>query len=449
MRLGDHVHGEVVEGHPRANSPERSEHRMRNPSWIVLAASLIGCVGTGQEETTPGMLEGEAPSELEAGAGGLPGGSGDEPSTVGGAPSGPGEAQGGAINVQMGQGPMGQGPMGQGGVQSTGGGAPVAPPGGTPCVLPSSFRWTSSDPIIAPVSDPAHDLVAIKDPTVVFFNERWHVYASSVSTTGVYGMVYLSFADFRDASSAPLYYMDQTPGFATYVAAPQVFYFAPQARWYLVFQSGPPMFSTNDDPGNPESWTPPAPFFAAEPAIITQNGGWLDYWVICDDARCHLFFSDDHGRWYRSVTAIGDFPRGFTDPEIVMQDPEAGRLFEGSNVYKVQGTDQYLALIEAFDSTSNWRRYFRSWTSSSLDGPWVPLQDSGSAPFAAMSNVSFTSPAWANDISHGELIRAGYDQTLALDACNLQFLYQAFDASVEYSNYNAIPWRLGLLTAAR
>ena len=44
-------------------------------------------------------------------------------------------------------------------------------------------------------------------------------------------------------------------------------------------------------------------------------------------------------------------------------------------------------------------------------------------------------------------IRGGYDQTLALDACKLQFLYQAFDASVEYSNYNAIPWRLGLLTA--
>ncbi len=71
------------------------------------------------------------------------------------------------------------------------------------------------------------------------------------------------------------------------------------------------------------------------------------------------------------------------------------------------------------------------------------------AAFAATSNVSFPSPAWARDISHGELLRAGYDQTLALDACNLQFLYQAFDASVEYDNYNAIPWRLGLLTAQR
>ena len=290
--------------------------------------------------------------------------------------------------------------------------------------------------------------MAIKDPSVVFFNGRWHVYASSVSATGAYGMVYLSFTDFSEASSAPLYYMDQTPGFNTYVAAPELFYFAPQARWYLVFQSGPPMYSTNDDPGNPSGWTRPAPFFASEPPIITRNGGWVDFWVICDDARCHLFFSDDHGRWYRSTTGIGDFPRGFAEPEVVMQDAEAGRLFEASNVYKVQGSQQYLALIESFDSTSNWRRYFRSFTATSLDGPWTPLQDSGSAPFASASNVSFPSPAWANDISHGEAVRGGYDETLQLDACHLQFLYQAYDSSIEYSNYNAIPWRLGLLSAS-
>jgi endo-1,4-beta-xylanase len=327
------------------------------------------------------------------------------------------------------------------------GGVPVEPTRGTPCPLPSSFHWTSSNPIIAPASDPRHDLVAIKDPSVVYFNGRWHVYASSVSSSGAYGMVYLSFTDFSEASAAPLYYMDQTPGFDTYVAAPELFYFAPQARWYLVFQSGPPMYSSNDDPGNPGGWTRPAPFFASEPAIISRNGGWVDFWVICDDRRCHLFFSDDHGRWYRSVTALGDFPRGFAQPEVVMEDPEAGRLFEASNVYKIQGSEQYLALIESFDASSNWRRYFRSWTATSLDGPWAPLQDSGSAPFAGTSNVRFPSPAWANDISHGEAIRGGYDQTLQLDACDLQFLYQAYDSSVQYDDYNAIPWRLGLLRA--
>jgi len=297
-----------------------------------------------------------------------------------------------------------------------------------------------------PKSNASHDLVAIKDPSVVRFNDRWHVYASSVSNSGVYGMVYTSFADWSDMSSATFYYMDQTPGFNTYVAAPQVFYFSPQNKWYLIFQSGPPMYSTADDPSDPTKWTPPAPFFASEPAIITQNGGWLDFWVICDSAFCHLFFSDDHGRWYKSKTAIGSFPNGFDTPVIVMQDAEAGRLFEGSNVYKVAGTNKYFALIEAFDSTSNWRRYFRSWTSESLDGPWTPYRDSGTAPFAGLSNVTFDGAAWTDNISHGEMVRAGYDESLTIDACNLGFLYQGFDPVADGSEYNKLPWRLGLLS---
>ena len=50
--------------------------------------------------------------------------------------------------------------------------------------LPASLSWTSSGPLIIPVSDAAHDLVAVKDPTVVRYNDRWHVYASSVARGG-------------------------------------------------------------------------------------------------------------------------------------------------------------------------------------------------------------------------------------------------------------------------
>jgi endo-1,4-beta-xylanase len=312
-------------------------------------------------------------------------------------------------------------------------------------LLSSTLDWTSSGPILAPLSDATHDLVAIKDPTVVFYQDRWHVYASSVSTSGVYGMVYLNFADFSDPSSLTFYHMDQTPGFDTYVAAPQLFHFGPRNEWYLVFQSGPPMFSTNDDPGNPGNWTPPAAFYSSEPAIVAEDG-WLDFWVICDEQNCHMFFSNDHGRWYRSTTSVADFPNGFGDPVVVMEDAEAGRLFEASNVYRLGDTGGYLALIEAYDSTSNWRRYFRSFTADSLDGPWAPFLDSGGTPFAGPSNVAFDGEAWTDDISHGELVRAGYDQSLTLDPCDLRFLYQGFDPNSDTTNYNAIPWRLGLLT---
>jgi endo-1,4-beta-xylanase len=319
-----------------------------------------------------------------------------------------------------------------------------APP--TPAAQPDSLAWTSSSPLIVPVSDATHDLVAVKDPTVVRYNDRWHVYASSVGRGGIYGMVYLSFADWREASKASFCYMDKTPGFNTYVAAPQIFYFTPQKKWYLVFQSGPPMFSTADDPSDPTKWTQPAPFFAKPPAIVEQNGGWLDFWVICDAQSCHLFFSNDRGRWYKSKTPIAKFPYGWSDPVVVMEDAEAGRLFEACNVYKIGGTNKYLALIEAFDATSNYRRYFRSWTSDSLEGPWTPVHENATSPFAGKHNVAFDGTAWTEDISHGEMIRAGYDETMAIDESKRQYLYQGYAPSTNTSDYNAIPWQLGLLT---
>ncbi|HWA76804.1 MAG TPA: non-reducing end alpha-L-arabinofuranosidase family hydrolase [Polyangiaceae bacterium] len=321
--------------------------------------------------------------------------------------------------------------------------------GGASCQLAATIQWTTpSSPLIAPRSDATHDLRAVKDPSVVYYKDRWHVYASSVSSAGAYNLVYTSFSDWNEAANAPFYYMDKTNGFATYVAAPELFYFAPKNKWFLVYQAGPPKYSTADDPSDPTTWTAPAPFFQATPAIITANGGgWLDFWVICDDASCHLFFTDNHGRWYTSKTSIDDFPNGFGEPVVVMQDANSGRLFEASNVYKLRGQNQYLALVEAFDITSNNHRYFRSWVADSLDGPWLPWQGSGSYPFASTRNVTFDGTAWTADISHGEMIRAGYDQNLEVDPCKMRYLFQGADPAADSGgDYNKIPWHLGLLT---
>ena len=122
-------------------------------------------------------------------------------------------------------------------------------------------------------------------------------------------------------------------------------------------------------------------------------------------------------------------------------------MFEASNVYKMKGTNQYLALIEAFDQTSNSHRYFRSWIADSLEGPWLPWQASGSYPFAGERNVAFEGAPWTHDISHGEMIRAGHDETLEVEPCNLRYLFQGADPTAETGgDYNKIPWHLGLLT---
>jgi endo-1,4-beta-xylanase len=208
------------------------------------------------------------------------------------------------------------------------------------------------------------------------------------------------------------------------------------------------MYATADTPDKPDSWTPPAPFFASTPAIITKNGGgWLDYWVICNTTSCYLFFSDNHGRWYSSKTSLEQFPQGFAEPVVVLQDTNHGRVFEASNVYKLKGREKYMALIEAFDQTSSNRRYFRSWIADGLEGPWLPWQASGSYPFAGERNAAFEAAAWTRDISHGEMIRDGYDQTLTAEPCGMRFLFQGADPLAPTGgDYNKIPWQLGLLT---
>jgi hypothetical protein len=325
--------------------------------------------------------------------------------------------------------------------------------GGTPgCGVPQSFAWSSSRVVLAPLSDASHDLVSIKDPSVVFFNNKWHVFVSTVDVNGAYSMAYVNFPDFDHTAFATFTYLDQNPALRGYHAAPQIFFFAPQNKWYLVFQSGPPQYSTNDDLENPAGWTTPQSFYASEPATVTQNkgatGGWLDFWVICDDANCHLFFSDDNGHWYRADTTVADFPNGFGEPVVVLRDDASPTsLYEASNVYQMAGTGTYLAIIEGFDASSNYRRYFRSFTAAALDGDWTPLQDTYDMPFASAANVTFTMlPPWTQDISHGEMLRDGYDQHLTVDTCHLQYLYQGMDPDSGDLPYNSLPWRLGLLT---
>src|SRR4029453_3041903 len=65
--------------------------------------------------------------------------------------------------------------------------------------LTGPFNWMSTSPIIRARPDGQHPINAIKDPSIVYYNGRWHVYATSVTPKGVYSMVYLNFADWKDA----------------------------------------------------------------------------------------------------------------------------------------------------------------------------------------------------------------------------------------------------------
>jgi hypothetical protein len=295
------------------------------------------------------------------------------------------------------------------------------------CELKAPLRWTSTGPIISPKTQ---GWASIKDPSIVKYNGTYHVYATYYDTA--YKSMYTSFTDWNSAQQAP--HISMNGSRVGNAVAPQVFYFAPHKKWYLITQ-WPGSYATTDDIANP-NWT------AKQRLLQNEPSNSLDFWVICNDTHCYLYFSRDDGVLYVSKTTIGNFPN-FSGSSIVMEDHRGNGnqyLFEAPNVYKLDGQNKYLLMVEAYPSGP---RMFRSWTSSSLDGPWTALADTDSNPFAGNANVEWTTGKWADGISHGELVRSGYDQRMTVDPCNLEFLYQGQAGTS--SNYNTIPYRLGLL----
>ena len=58
--------------------------------------------------------------------------------------------------------------------------------------------------MVRPRSD-AHGVVLVKGSSIVRYDDRWHVYATTAATNDAWGMVYLSFADVNPKSLLSAY----------------------------------------------------------------------------------------------------------------------------------------------------------------------------------------------------------------------------------------------------
>lgn len=311
----------------------------------------------------------------------------------------------------------------------------------SPLALPT--QWEYSTPLLSPEQRAENQSVAQKDPTVVLFEGRWHVFMT-IKLSQKTAIEYCSFEKWEEANRAPRTILKTCD--SQYYAAPQVFFFEPHKKWYLIYQMGVPgskkmwvVYSTTTNIADPASWSQAEAILDAGPDDPRQEGG-LDYWIICDQQRAYLFLTTNNGKMWRLWAPLDQFPKGFGHCEIALQ----GAIFEASHTYRIQGTEKYLTIIE-----ENGRRYYKAYVADRLDGKWLPLADSARKPFAGHANIR---PAegvkpWTDNVSHGELVREGVDQSLTIDPRNLQFVFQGmFDQDKAGKPYGKFPWQIGILT---
>lgn len=305
--------------------------------------------------------------------------------------------------------------------------------------------WEYSRPLITPEKRDTNPSRAQKDPSVVFYHGKWHVFMT-IKLEGKSAIEYCSFQEWDEADKSKRTILEISE--SNYYCAPQVFYFTPHKKWYLIYQMGVPSadkmwvaYSTTANINDPSSWTRAMPILNGGKDDPRKEGG-LDYWIICDDQRAYLFLTSLNGKMWRLWTRLEDFPQGFHDCELALE----AKIFEASHTYRLKGMDKYLTIIE-----EDGRRYYKAYLADKLDGEWTPVADTAEQPFAGWNNIR---PApgvepWTDNISHGELIRDGYDETLTVDPGNLRFIFQGmWDKDKSGKGYGQFQWRIGMLTPA-
>lgn len=286
--------------------------------------------------------------------------------------------------------------------------------------------WYVDTPVIEHGQALPYDFYGAKDPTIVYYGGKYHVFYTGANRSGGWQMLYTSASTISGLKTAKRTYLSKIG--ESYFCAPQVFYYEPHGLWYLVYQDGTygAAYATTSNIADPSSWSGPKSFG------ISGNMGW-DYYIVCDDTNAYMYNtpSDGSGNLYIRKTSLSNFPRGWSNPSVSIKN-----TFEGAHVYKSKADGKYYLIVE--DQKDG--RYYELWTSNSAGGPWSQVAEK----WAYRGNLSYNGPKWTTNVSHGELIRSGYNQKLEINDINrVDFLIQG---TLSLSgDYQKLTWDLGMI----
>lgn len=333
-------------------------------------------------------------------------------------------------------------------------------------------HWTVSKPIFQAVEQGAFENVAVKDPSIVYYDGQYHLFytgkrADETAEGPKYSITtgYVTAPTLEELNTAKRHNLSEIVG--GNIIAPQIFYFEPQKLWYIIahrydHENRPnlmPIYLTNPDINNVYGWSKPRDLATAK----RTDGFWIDFWVICNDQKAHLFSSDQKGSVLRMECAIEDFPHGFATAADTVALTVAGEdnigkwiMFEAEHVYHVKNPDTYFIILEGGyyekakkhygDARS---RFIIGMVADRLEGPWKRVELADDEFFGQginLFNEDGTKSTYSQ-VSHPELIRSGYDQKLEIESFNIDMLFQSFDGSntPDTYNYNELPWELAVM----
>ena len=305
----------------------------------------------------------------------------------------------------------------------------------------SGTQWYADGPIFFPNESFAPATVSVKDPSIVYYDGKWHVFFTGISYdndgVAVRSINYVSSPTLQDLNSSTRRNISVFSKNTKRTAAPQVFYFEPQGLWYLIAQAEYdgdryiPIYLTTKNISDFTSWS------SVQPLIEKfEKDKWIDFWIICDNTTAYLFYTRNHEAMYYLSTSLAEFPNNFSTPTKVKGNI---KVHEASMVYKIEDKQEYWLLTEV-RYRGDLREFYLS-KSSSLIAEW-----SDSILFATGGDLDFRGgEVWTTVVSHGEFIRSGYNQRMEIPSSeHIEFLIQG-TTLMNKIEYSAIPWRWGII----